>query len=85
MPLNKETKTNQILDEVLYISHYIITLRKNINPSVISPVISKLLDKMASLHFIKQPIYVKENSGFKPALLLLKIDLSHKQDMIQFF
>ena len=61
----------QILDETDCISHNTNTLGKGMNPIILPPAMSRL----GFSALVRQLVYEKENSEFKPDKLRLKIDL----------
>ena len=65
----------QILDEAVCISLCANSLEKSMNPCVFSPAISKYQGTWDSSALVRQQVWKKENSKFKPAVLYLKIDL----------
>ena len=65
----------QILAETDCISHSTNTLGEGMNPIILPPAMGKLKDRLGSSALVRQLVYEKENSEFKPAKLRLKIDL----------
>ena len=65
----------QILDETDCISHSTNTLGKGMNPIIpiiLPPAMGKSLDRLGSSVLVRQLVYEKENSEFKPVILRLK-------------
>ena len=62
----------QVLYKTVFALLYTNTLQKGMNLSVLFPAMGKIV---ASSDLIRQPVYEKENSEFKPILLYLKIYL----------
>ena len=63
----------QTLDEAVFISLYANNIGKGMNPSGLPSAINKKPGRLGSLvALVRQPVYEKENSEFKPAILHLK-------------
>ena len=63
----------KILEEVVGISLHTNALVKNMNPFLLHPAMSKyyylpILSRLGSLALIRQPVYVKESTEFKPVI-----------------
>ena len=54
--------------------HSTNTLGKGMNPIILPPAMVKQQDRLGSLALVKQLVWEKENSEFKPVKLRLKID-----------
>ena len=70
----------QILDEVAYVSHCANALEKCRNPSVLSPVMGKIVGQTRIFNLGSTSSLGKENSKFKPALLRFKDDIVSHPD-----
>ena len=69
---------SQILDVVVGISLHVNAFGKDLNPPVIPSAIGKKYGRLDSLALVRQLIWEKKNSEFKPALLHLGTDhVSH--------
>ena len=64
-----------MLAETDCISHSTNTLGKGMNPIILPPTMGKYEDRLGSSALVRQLVYEKENSEFKPVKLRLKIDL----------